>query len=290
MDIPAIPKIFIIVLNYNGKKTILDCINSIYDSTYSNFEVVIVDNNSTDGSFELIKKTFFKANIIRNSKNIGFAAGNNIGIRFALEKFADYIFLLNNDATIESDMLSLLMNEMRKNSSASIISPLILKEKRGAVWFAGGRILWSKMRAAHLDTPKNKSLSYQIEYASGCAMLIKNTVFKKIGLFDENFFLYYEDVDFSLRAKRAGFGIFLLPNAYAYHKELSNQNNSQKIYWLVISALIFFKKNSSFLQSIWITFYFSLRKIKNFYTIYIKNDAVALQVKKAYEDYKKYSS
>src|SRR4030042_2545873 len=95
------PKVFIIVLNYNGKDTIKTCLDSVYKSDYPDFEIVVVDNASGDGSFEMAKNYFSRAHFILNEKNIGFAAGNNIAIRFALEKFADYIFFLNNDAAIE---------------------------------------------------------------------------------------------------------------------------------------------------------------------------------------------
>src|SRR4030042_6977819 len=110
------PKVFIIVLNYDGKDTIKACLDSVYKSDYPDFEIVVVDNASGDGSFEFAKNYFSGAHFIKNEKNIGFAAGNNIAIRFALEKFADYVFLLNNDAPIGKDTLSKIFNAAATNS------------------------------------------------------------------------------------------------------------------------------------------------------------------------------
>jgi GT2 family glycosyltransferase len=119
-----IPKIFIIILNYNGKETIKKCLDSVFYSDYSNFEVVVVDNDSKDGSFELAKSLYSKFHFIKNTKNSGFSAGNNVGIRFALEKMADYVFLLNNDAVLEKNTLSKLV-EASEKETAGIFSPLI---------------------------------------------------------------------------------------------------------------------------------------------------------------------
>lgn len=284
------PKVFAIVLNYNGKETILDCLKSLYQSDYPNLEIVLVDNDSKDGSLELAKQTFPKAHIIKNSKNIGFGAGNNVGIRFALEKFADFVFLLNNDATVEKNTISLLVKAAEQNPKIGIINPLILKAKNGPVWFSGGKIQWSKMRAIHDNNIRHKTKSYATQYASGCAMLISKIVFKKIGLFDENFFLYYEDTDLSLRAKNKNFAIAILPTALAYHKEASERANPLKTYWLVISGLIFFKKHATGLIKFWLFIYLLLRKIKNTYSATFKKDVVALQVQKAYRDFRNHSN
>lgn len=279
-----IPRVFAIVLNYNGGSAAIECLKSLYRSDYPGLEIVVVDNDSKDGSLETLKNLFQKSPIIKNSTNLGFAAGNNIGIRFALEKFADYVFLLNNDATVETDTLSKLVDQAEKNPTAGIISPLILKEKNGSVWFGGGEILWKKMQAGH-KTYRGQKDPFATEYVSGCAMLISKAVFKKIGLFDEAYFLYYEDADFCYRAKKAGFSANVLPAALAYHQEASNAGNARKTYWLVLSALIFFKKNTPGSLRPYLAFYLLLRKIKNFFS----HDPAAKLVRKAYADYKKIS-
>lgn len=279
------PKIFVIVLNFNGKSTLNDCLSSVFKSDYPNFEIVVVDNNSKDGSLEKAKLNFSRSHFIKNSDNIGFSKGNNVGIRYALEKFADYVFLLNNDATIEKNTLSLLEATARRHPAAGIVSPIILTGDKKHIWFAGGKILWDKMRAIHL-TENTSKLPYSSEYLSGCAMLIKKAVFKKIGLFDERFFLYYEDADLSVRAKKAGFNLLIDPSSHIQHFEQSSANSS-KNYWLVLSGLLFFKTHATWQLKIWFFIYVLLRKIKNFYKVHFLRDSGARSVRRAYIDFKK---
>ncbi|MDD5397170.1 MAG: glycosyltransferase family 2 protein [Candidatus Moranbacteria bacterium] len=280
------PKIFVIVLNFNGAKTLPGCLASVFQSDYPNFETVVVDNNSQDGSFEKARLAYSKAHFIKNSANIGFAKGNNVGIRFALEKFADHIFVLNNDAIIENDALSLLAKEAAKNPAAGIFSPIITTANGEDVWFAGGLVDWLGMKNTHITKPL-AAISYKTDYVSGCAMLIKKDVFKKIGLFDERYFLYYEDADFSLRANKAGFDLLIVPSVSVRHLEQSNTNNKSKIYWLVLSGLLFFDTHTSWLQKFWTKPYLMARKIKNLYDLVFSPSDVSRDIRKAYRDYKK---
>ncbi|MFC1645399.1 glycosyltransferase family 2 protein [Patescibacteria group bacterium] len=274
-------KVFVVILNYNGKDVIERCLTSVLNSDYPNLEIVVVDNNSTDGSLEFIKRKFSKVHFIKNSRNIGFSAGNNVGIRFAIERMADYVFILNNDAWVEKNSITKLVEFTEKNQEISISNPLIMKNKR-EVWFEGGRIDWMKMKAYHL---KN---SQKTDYLTGCAMLIGKDVFKKIGLFDEDYFLYYEDVDFSVRAVRSGFGIGINRNSIIFHNESSETENPNKVYWLVLSALIFFKKHTPLRLRWWISVYSYLRRMKNRKDLKKGiNKNVAIKVKKAYTDFGK---
>jgi GT2 family glycosyltransferase len=287
MENITIPKVFIIVLNYNGKNCLSQCLNSVYQSDYPNFEVIVVDNASTDGSFEEARQKFQSANLIRNNANLGFAAGNNIGIRYALEKFGDYVFLLNNDATLESETLSELVAQAEKNR-LSIASPLIYKNDK--IWFEGGKIIWLMMRAIHKKLRTSLTKPFVSEYVTGCAMLINKKVFQTIGLFDEKFFLYYEDADFCTRAKRKGFSSYIIPSAKVTHKEASESENPAKLYWLVLSGLIFFQKNTPLIFRPCQQIYLAVRKFKNKSKLKNKNDLSAIQVKKAYADFSKHIS
>ncbi len=285
------PKVFAIILNYNGQDTIKACLESVYKSDYPNFEVVVCDNASRDGSFELAKKYFSRAHFILNEKNVGFAAGNNIAIRFALEKFADYIFLLNNDATVEESALSKLVAAAEANEKTGILSPVVYKPD-GKIWFAGGEIKWFKMKAIHefsvrIGRTNKIDRTYGTDYVSGCAMLIKKNVFREIGLFDEKYFLYYEDADFCLRARKKGFKCAVVPSARAIHYEKSRDAPAGRLYWLVLSGLIFFEKNTPILLKPWISFYLFLRKIKNWRDVKYRKNNLAGVVRKAYRDYKK---
>ena len=196
------PKVFIIILNYNGKETIQNCLKSVFQMDYPNFEVIVVDNDSKDGSLEIARNLFSKAHFIKNQTNIGFARGNNVAIRFALEKMADYIFLINNDAAVEADALDKLVQAAEKEKNIGIFSPVIWSGDK--IWFSGGEIKWTRMKTDHQNKIPKKEISL-CEYVTGCAMLIKKEVFKDTGLFDEDYFLYYEDADFCLRARKKGF-------------------------------------------------------------------------------------
>jgi len=281
------PSVFVIVLNYNNIETLKECLGSVFQSDYPNFEVIVADNSSKDGSFELVRAQFEKAHSIQNGANLGFAAGNNPAIRFALEKFAEYIFILNPDAIIERDTITRLVETAEKNDRSGIISPLILKGWADEIWFSGGKINWLKMRTEHIalsasSLPKNP---YPTEYITGCAMLIKKNVFREIGLFNEDYFLYYEDADFSYHAHRKGFNLIIDPRIVIRHWEKSNDDVEQKIYWLVLSGLIFFQKNTPFYFRPWIFFYTILRKLKNFRDLKNKTVLNTTAVQKAYHDY-----
>lgn len=281
------PKVSVIVLNYNGKDTLDGCLASLCRVNYPDFSVVLVDNASTDGSFEAAKKKFSRSIFIRNESNLGFSAGNNIGIQFSLERGADYVVLLNNDTVVAENFLDELIRPMEKRPDAGIASPLILKGKSEEVWFSGGKIDWLRMKTIHFrDNPAKEE--YESDFITGCAMVIKREVFLKIGMLDEDFFLYWEDADFSFRAKKAGFSNLIVPKVKIRHFEKSQEKKISKVYWLVVSGLIFFKKNASFWQKKWLVFYVFFRKMKNRRDVWMIGDEMSLSVQKAYWDFKQY--
>jgi len=278
------PKVFIVILNYNGRDVIKKCLSSVFKTNYPNFEVVIVDNNSNDDSFEIAKSNFSKANFIRNEENLGFATGNNVGIRFSLERMADYVLLLNNDTEVEPDFLEKLVEVGEKEEKAGVLGPVIFNGGNKQVWFSKGIINWMTMKSEHSRKIETQDY-YESDYITGCAMLVKAEVFKEIGLFDEDFFLYWEDADFCLRAKRTGFKILVITASWVYHYEKSEKSIKNKVYWLVMSGLIFFKKNTPAFLKPWVNFYLFLRKIKNIMKIALKRSEIALIVRKAYKDF-----
>jgi GT2 family glycosyltransferase len=281
------PKVFILILNYNGKHTLAHCLQSVYQLRYPNFDVVVIDNDSKDGSLEEAKRLFPRAHFIKNMHNLGFSAGNNVGIRFALEKMADYVWLLNNDAKVDRDSLNRLVKVGENYSRTGILSPLILHSKTKNIWFAGGKIDWMTMKAVHVP-PQSLDKPIRTEYISGCAMLVKKEVFREIGLLDEHFFLYYEDADFSLRARYSGFELEVIPDAQVFHEEVSVENPS-KIYWLVVSGLQFFHKHAPWYYRPWLVVYLALRKAKNWRDLLWRKHPSAVEVRRAYTSYRNLS-
>lgn len=235
-------KIAIIVLNYNGRKDTLECIRSLAKVQKDNFlvETIVVDNGSDDGS----AKAFVKLRgikLILNDRNLGYSGGNNVGIKKALSLGADYIFVLNNDTLVDKNILISLVHAA---SAGDIISPKIYfapgfefhkgryqKSELGKViWYAGGAIDWPNIIGQHLgvdEVDKGQfSQMKEIDLATGAAMFVKRAVFEKTGLFDEKYFLYLEDMDFCVRAKKAGFKIIFEPGAIVWHKNASSSGGS----------------------------------------------------------------
>jgi len=204
--------------------------------------VVVVDNGSTDDSVERIQSSKFKVQscsskfkVIENKKNLGFAEGNNVGIRDALENGADYVCLLNNDTRVDPDFLVELIRTAESDEQIGIVAGKIYFEKgyefhkdrykeneRGKViWYAGGVIDWNNIYTIHrgvdeIDRGKYDCLK-ETDFVNGCLSLIKREVFEKIGLFDKKYFLYFEDADLSVRAKKAGFKLVFCPQAKIWH-------------------------------------------------------------------------
>ncbi|QQS21016.1 MAG: glycosyltransferase family 2 protein [Candidatus Moraniibacteriota bacterium] len=257
MNVP--PLVFIVILNYNARATIFDCLKSVLGLEAARFEVLVVDNFSTDGSFDELSKRFPKIHTLQNGENGGFARGVNSGIRAALQKGADFIWLLNPDTLVQKDALFRLLEFATKYPDVGLVSPLLLSPETNTVWFGGGTYQFIRQRVVHTP-PTRKRGAYETDFISGCAPLIHKEVFRKIGLFDETFFLYYEDADFSLRAKKAGFRLIVLPEALVFHSEAST-TRPEKLFFLVRSGLFFFWKHTPlFLRPLfWLIIFSSLR-------------------------------
>ncbi|MEI7749737.1 MAG: glycosyltransferase family 2 protein [Candidatus Moraniibacteriota bacterium] len=257
------PKVFVIILNWNGQDCLASCLRSVFALDYRNTEIVIVDNASRDGSLEEAKKSFSRAHFILNTENLGFAAGMNVGIRFALSKGADYVWILNNDVECKKNSLSALVSAAIAHEKPAFFSPHILTPK-GISWFSGGKIDYFRMRAEHTLDVDTFSLEapYPTGYLSGCALFFPRKAIEAVGLFDEGYFLYYEDTDLSVRAEKKGLELLVVPKSVVLHSEKSEEN-PEKIYWLVRSGLRFFRAHTPILVRPWMWIYISMRRIKN---------------------------
>lgn len=226
-------KVFIILVNYNGVTDTLECIKSLESIYYNNYEIVVVDNDSTDNSLDILKeKIGYKHHVISSNKNGGFAFGNNIGIRYALEKGADYVLLINNDTTVESDFLDELVNSMEKNDECGITTGLILNYyDKNLVWYAGGEINWNRFYGYHKHENENinrlRLYESEVSFATGCLMLIRSEVITKVGELPEEYFMYYEDVDYCANIQENGYKIYFNPKSIIYHKISATSGESE---------------------------------------------------------------
>lgn len=269
-------RVAIVVLNWNGIIDTLECLKSLQKQTYKNYTILIIDNGSVDNSRQLLDEYHFKhknTEVIYNPKNYGFAGGVNTGIRWAMKKKYDYVALFNNDAIADKDWLGSLV-QAAEQKDIGISTGLLLHEDGKTIdstgdWYS----IWG------LPFPRNRNnktakapKSGLVFCASGGASLYKIQLLKQIGLFDEDFFAYYEDTDISFRAQLAGWKVFYTNKAVAYHKqgETSKKIPGFTVYQTFKNLPMLFIKNVplGLFFTIGIRFYFAyllmfLNAIKN---------------------------
>ena len=219
-----LPKVHIIVLNWNGAEDTINCLESLKRITYPNYEVIVVDNASEGDDVKVLKERYSDyILIIENEQNLGYAEGNNTGIRFALEHGADYVLVLNNDTVVDSDFLSNLVEFAEKDLSAGICGPkMFYMAQPDILYFAGCRIRWFTGLPQHRGMGKKDKGKFDTpdytDAITGSCMLIKRIVLEKIGLLPTDYFLQWEDIDFSTNARKNGFKCLYVPKAKIWHK------------------------------------------------------------------------
>lgn len=263
-------KVAVIILNFKVKDETIKCVESVLKSSYKNIDIIVVDNDSEDGSAQVINN-FPQVDFIQTGKNLGYTGGNNIGINRALAKAADYIFILNPDATIQKDTIENLV-KVAQNSEAGIFGPRILFGDRKTIWYAGGIIDLNNVLGIHRGLDEKDKKQYEtIEetgFVSGAAMFVKTGVFKQIGLFDERYFLYLEDMELCFRARKAGIRIMYVPKAVVYHENAKSTGLGSPLqdYYITRNRLLFafkylsWQKRLVLLKHIFLTMNFSTRR------------------------------
>ena len=224
--------IAIILLNWNNSHYTIDCVNSLLNTTYQNKKIIIVDNFSNDNSVNKIKTKFPDIKIIQNKSNLGFAGGNNVGIKYAIKNKFDFIMLLNNDTVVKNTFIEPLVDSFKKNVMA--VQPLILNyPDSNTIWNNGGSI--NSLFGIFKTINKNKSINLiknfnkkETEWISGCCFMIRSSVIDEIGILDDNFFVYYEDVDWSIRITEKKYKILIVPSSIIYHFEGGSWKTKKK--------------------------------------------------------------
>lgn len=245
------PKVGIVIINFNGEEDTTACLLSLRGIDYPDYEIVLVDNASRDASADRIKTGFPEITLIKNSDNLGFAEGNNVGIRYSLENGADYVLLLNNDTVVDKKFLTEIVSAAQAHPEAGVLGPKIyLYGEEGRIWYAGGYLNKITGKTFHRGLHKKDVGQFEqmtdVDFVSGCAMLIRRAVIEKIGVLDPDYFFSYEDVDFSLRAERAGFKLIYVPGSHVSHKfarSIGGRFSPAYIYYRVRNSLLFMKKN-----------------------------------------------
>lgn len=224
MPLEPKPRISIILLNLNNYGDTRDCLESLRRVDYPNFEVIVVDNGSTDDSCGRLQSEFASARVVASKTNLGFAGGNNLGIQIALQGTADYVLLLNNDTVVDPCFLHELVQVAETDSKIGILASKIFYESEPKrIWYAGGSVKYLSGLCIHLgfdqlDQDDSFSRVTDTEFSSGCAMMLRSSVLREIGLLDEKLFVYWEDADFCMRSRKAGYRCVFVPAARVWHK------------------------------------------------------------------------
>jgi GT2 family glycosyltransferase len=243
------PLVSIITLNWNTTAVTCEFLTSIQEqNTYKNIEVIVVDNASDQDPTSAIQSIVPSAKIIRNKKNVGFSAGNNIGIKAAGGK---YLFIVNNDTEFTPQLIESLLNVFQNNPDAGIVCP------KFHYYFNKGVIEYAGYRPVNIFTGRNGMIGNgendrgqydrlsKTNYAHGGAMMVSRTAIENVGLLPELFFLYYEELDWSVKFKKKGYSIYFQPEALIYHKESmsTGKTNPLKTFYLTRNRILFMRRN-----------------------------------------------
>jgi hypothetical protein len=224
------PKVFIIILNWNGLEDTLECLGSVLKLAYPNFEVIVVDNGSMDNSVEVIRSTYPQVTLIENKENLGYTGGNNIAMRYAMDHGADYMWLLNNDTIVEPDTLSKIVDTAESDPKIGLVSPVIYYYgEPDKIQFCGSYVDYDNFSIRHAESIESwrEMNTRQIVSLWGTALLVKSNAVKKIGYLNEKYFAYHEDGEYSIRAFKAGYRNIVQQEARVYHKDSRSTGSSR---------------------------------------------------------------
>ena len=233
-------KVGIILLNYCNYNLTIDFIESIRQSTYQNYEIIVVDNNSPDHSGKNLSQ-LEGIRFLQMEENLGFAAGNNRGIEVALSDGCEYVMLLNNDTVIDPNMIETLVSRADANT---VVVPKMyyfdVEGRKDILWYAGGILKYKSSDGIHIGGKQEDSKQYSIEgevtFATGCCMMIHRAILEKVGLLREEYFMYCEDTDYSIRLNKSNVRILYVPNAKLWHKVSSSSGGEMSkfiVYYVV---------------------------------------------------------
>ncbi|HFD2051431.1 glycosyltransferase family 2 protein [Clostridium perfringens] len=264
------PLIYIIILNYNGYKYTLECIESLNNINYENYRIVVVDNNSTDNSIKLLKKNLKDCIILESKENLGYAGGNNLGIKYAIKNKAEYICILNNDLVVSKNFLKDLLKDLDTNKNIGMIGPMICDyTNRNKVQSTGAIINLKRGLVTRINNGKNvneiKKEIKKCDYIGGACILLNSNLIKEIGYIPEAYFLFYEETEWCLKTKRKGYDIACDTNVKIYHRESGTISKTRGLsyYFMRRNKIVFQKRNSSKKEILYFYIYFTLKTLKN---------------------------
>lgn len=267
----------LIIVSYNTKELILDCLKSVYLKTEGiDFEIIVVDNDSKDGSVEAIEEKFPEVIVIKNGENLGFGKANNVGIEHSR---AEYVFLLNPDTVLRNNAVKILYDYMNNNPDAGACGGM-LYDAEGKRTFSFGRLPSLKEKVQLVMFPHiflSKEVRGKINYddvnnaceagyISGADLMIRRDVLDKTGYFDKDFFMYYEETELQFRIKKAGYKICVVPDAQIVHLEGKSSNKSLRREASYKSEYLYFKKCYKLSRFSWFKIVFFIYLFPRFFS------------------------
>jgi GT2 family glycosyltransferase len=254
------PHVTFIILNWNQCDMTLDCLGSVNKLDYENFDVIVVDNGSNDGSAERIRQVYPNTVLIENQENLGYSEGNNVGIRHALQQNVEFVFLLNNDTYVDPTMLSKLIEVIQTDPLIGITGPtMYYADPPNMLWGGKNWIDWRSGKVVREQMGEiidmnflNGQLPIEVTYIDSCAVLVRAQVFREVGLLDNRFFINFDDIDLCLRARNAGYKIMYVPSAWIWHRVSAaiGVGSPANTYYMTRNSLLFFANNSPGLYKI----------------------------------------
>ncbi len=244
------PSAAIVVLNWNGRELTLQCLRSLERLRYGNYATILVDNGSQDGSVEAVRAEFPQVKVLSLPVNLGYAGGNNAGLEAALEQNPDWIMFLNNDTEVAPDLLAALISGTERFPDGAVFGPKIYYDgEEGLIWYAGGEVSLSLGRLRHRGIRERGRGQYDqpgpTDFVSGCCLLIRADLVRRLGGFDPGYVMYTEDVDLCYRARQLGAGCYYLPAGRVRHylsSSMGGELSLRKVYLKWRSGMHFLRR------------------------------------------------
>ena len=243
--------VYIILVNYNGYEDTVECVKSLIQMDYEDYQILIVDNGSSDDSLKKLKSIENDKTIVIDAHgNLGFSGGNNTGINYAIEHGGEYVLLLNNDTVVCENFLSELVRTAKEYDNQAVVTSKILYEyDKSTLWYAGGEFNAITSRTSSVGIHERDvgqyDISQTVSFVSGCCMLIPIEIIHKIGLMSDEFFLYCEDTDYCCRIIENGYQLVYQPKVVVFHKVSASTTKLSELmnYYIVRNKLIIVKRH-----------------------------------------------
>jgi hypothetical protein len=249
------PLVVTVILNTNRCRDTLEALASLSQNDYANQQVIVLDNASTDGSAQVVCAQFPAVEVIELKHNLGYAGNNNVGIQAAFEGGADWILVLNEDTVLAKDCLSQLVAVGESDPHTGIVGPMVYHHNEPQVIQSAGGKIGRNWQAWHLGQNEpdqgQYSTPHEVDWVSGCAIMLRRAVIDQVGALDERFFYYFEETEWCLRARKAGWRVMHVPGAKIWHKGVQRnyQPGPNVTYYSTRNRFLMLSKHSAPLRA-----------------------------------------